>query len=468
MRFGCIVVILLLCSSVVYGGWTIYKKKFTPPGWITEEIGRGEIQQRVSATGCLAALETVDVGCQISGIVASISVDFNSQVTAGQLIAVIDPSLYEVQVHQAKASLANASAAIRNFSSQVETLSATLLSAQSDLRAGDSNVKKAEISLADAERTFRRSSEMYAKRLISVSDLDVARTAKQSLEVNLEALKANVDSGKAKIDSIRAQIESARAQHDGAKAQCDIQKAILEGAEINLNRTRIFSPIDGIVISRAVDAGQTVAASLQAPKLFTIARDLRKMRIEAAVDEADIGKVAEGQMVTFTVDSFKGRTFTGKVGQVRLAPVTSKNVVTYSTMIDVENNDLMLKPGMTANVEILVDTRSHALRVPTHAFFFRPPSHAVVQETGALDEGSGTTRLYVVGTNAALLPLDVVTGISNNKFTELLGNSLKEGQEVVVGEKKSGIVYAPKGKTGETDSKTESEKGESAGKPSAK
>ncbi|MFZ2961432.1 MAG: efflux RND transporter periplasmic adaptor subunit [Candidatus Ozemobacteraceae bacterium] len=457
MKFVCAVLILLLSASAVYGGWGYYKKKYGPQGWVTEQIDRGDIQQKVSATGSLAALETVDVGCQISGIVSSISVDFNSLVKAGQLIAVIDPSVYEAQVHQAKANLENADATVRIYSSQLDNLNAMLLSAQSDLRASESNVKKSELALEDASRNYGRVSELHSKKLVSISDLDSASTANQSQKVGLEGSKATVDSARTKIDSIRAQIQSARAQFDGAQAQVKLQQAMLEIAEINLSRTKIFSPINGIVISRAVDAGQTVAASLQAPKLFSIANDLRKMRIETAVDEADIGKVKEGQPVTFTVDAFKGRTFEGKVGQVRLAPVTSKNVVTYSTMVDVENNDLMLKPGMTANVEILVETRSNVLRVPTHAFYFRPSSTANIQETKNTDEGSGTLRLYVIGSNSSLLPVDVMTGILNNQFSELLGDSLKEGHEVVVAEKKAGMIYPTRGKKVEKEPGKESE-----------
>ena len=282
----------------------------------TAPVTRGNLRATVTATGTLNAVTTVLVGTQVSGTVKQIYADFNSSVKKGQLIAEIDPATFQAQVEQQRANL----------------------------MASKANVAKAKTALADAERTMQRNKELFAKNFIARSDLDTAET--------------NYDSSRAQVNVNEAQV-----------AQTE---AALKTAEINLHYTKIVSPVDGIVVSRNVDVGQTVAASFQTPTLFTIAQDLTKMQVDTSVDEADIGKVALGQDVEFSVDAYPDRTFKGTVSQIRIAPITVQNVVTYDVVVKVDNDELKLKPGMTANVSIIVASKSGVLKIPNAALRFRP------------------------------------------------------------------------------------------------
>jgi len=464
MKYGCIALVVLLLLAGVGGGWYYLRSTHPPPDWDEEEVDLGEIRQVVSATGSLSALTTVTVGCQISGILASISVDFNDQVKAGQLIAQIDPSTFEAQVQQSTANLENARASEKNIQAQIENLKASLIMAKADQNVAEANLKKAQVQVADAERQLRRTSELFSRKLVSQSDLEAAQTALDSAKAAMDAVAAQVEGTKAKQFSILAQIEASKAQLEGAGFLVKQNQAQLNIAKINLERTKIYSPIDGVVISRAVDVGQTVAANFQAPTLFTIANDLRKMQINTAVDEADIGKVFPGQAVSFSVDAYRGRLFQGKVGQVRLSPTITQNVVNYSVMVDVQNDDLALKPGMTANVEILVEKKEKVVRIPTRAIFFKPPQKSEwVEKEEKQDKKEGKksaeengnsreteeepdrrrelvpneAKVWIVNPDGRIGPVKIKTGIANNDFTELVEGKLSPGDLVVVGEKKS-------------------------------
>lgn len=438
-----ILIPVVLLSALGAAGYWYYRRSTRFPGFNTEEVDKGEVRQTISATGSLAALTTVEVGCQISGILASISADFNDLVTAGQLIAQIDPSTYEAQVQQAMANLENAHASERNLTAQVTNLQGNLLSVKADAQVQKANIRKAEVALEEAARNLKRNEDLYARKLISASDRDSIKAAADSAEASLQAAKAQCDSSLAKEKSVLAQIESAKAQLEGSAAQIRQMEALLNVSKINLSRTRIYSPIDGVVISRAVDVGQTVAASLQAPTLFTIANDLRKMQINTSVDEADIGKVLLGQVVNFSVDAYRDRTFKGKVGQVRLLPTTTQNVVTYSVMVNVDNDDLSLKPGMTANVEILVDQRENVIRIPTKALFFKPSKELLARLPSPPEPASASksTRIWTVKRPSDLTsfrPIEVKTGLSNTSTVEILDPKIEIGTLVVIGERKLG------------------------------
>lgn len=289
-------------------------------GYRTATVERGDIRVAISATGALRAISTVDVGSQISGLVTEVLADFNDQVRQGQVIARIDPSTYLAQIEQGNAS-ANAA------------------------RAGLAN---AEASLRNAEADYRRKAGLAETQLIAASDLDLARAA---------------------LDQARAQVESAR-------AQIRQQQASTQTSRLNLERTEIRSPVDGVVLTRSVEPGQTVAASLQAPVLFQIAEDLSKMEIELAIDEADIGQVEPGQGVSFTVDAFPDRRFRGEVQQIRLSAANTNNVITYPVVVAVDNAEQVLLPGMTANAEIEVSRRDDVLRVPNAALRYKPADDA--------------------------------------------------------------------------------------------
>ena len=340
---------MILLVILLIGGYLLYPmipKKGANLRYRTLKVDRGEISAMVTATGTINPVVTVMVGSQISGTIKELFADFNSRVREGQVIAQIDSAIFEAQVEQGKASVLNAQA---NF-----------LNAQANLLNAQANLNKAEISVADMKRTFERNKELIDKKVIAQAVFDTAQT--------------NYDIALAQREVAKAQFESARAQVESSKAQVEQAKASLKVAETNLRYTTIRSPVSGTVISRNVDVGQTVAASLQAPTLFTIAKDLTQMQVDTNVSEADIGRIEVGQEATFTVDAYPDRTFRGKVSEIRNAPTTIQNVVTYDVVIEVDNSDLRLKPGMTANVSVMVEHREGVLRIPNSALRFKPES----------------------------------------------------------------------------------------------
>ncbi len=335
----------------------------------TAVIERRDIASYVTAIGTVSAVTTVEVGTQVSGTIKEIYVDYNSAVKKGQMIALIDPTTFEAQVEQAKANLMQAKAALQ----------------------------KAKATLEDAQRNLNRQKMLWDRDLIARSELDAAQT--------------NYDLALAGVSEAEANVYQAQ--------------AALKRAETDLGYTRIYSPVDGIVVSRDVDAGQTVAASFQTPTLFTIAQDLTKMQIETNVDEADIGEVKEGLSVTFTVDAYPDTVFSGTIKQVRIASSVVENVVTYPVIIDVANPDLMLKPGMTANVTIITDKKEDVLAVPSAALRYRPSDYLGNTLRG---------RVIWVLENGKPSPKEVKVGITDGAYVEILQGDLSEGQLVVIGE----------------------------------
>ena len=344
------VLALVALAAAAAAAWYWYARSATAPEtrYRLAKVERGPLQAVVVASGTLNAVTTVQVGSQISGQIQEIYADFNTPVKKGQVIARIDPATFQLRVIQARADLDAARSAVSV--------------AQSALAAQRAERGRIAVNLADAERDYNRKKALVEKNFIAPAELDKARTL---LEATREQLRA-----------VEAQIRVAEAQVESAQAAVKQREALLRQAEVDLERTVIRAPVDGTVILRNVDAGQTVAASLQAPVLFTIARDLRDMQVEAAIDEADVGRLRVGQPATFTVDAFPGRTYTGAIAQIRKAPQTVQNVVSYTVVISAANPDLSLLPGMTANVRVVVDSRESALKVPNAALRFRPPGAA--------------------------------------------------------------------------------------------
>ncbi len=355
-RFWLIVTILIAVTALSYVYF--FRGKESAVQYRAVKVERGSLSTYVNANGTLNPVITVLVGSQVSGTIEKLYADFNSIVKKDQLIAQIDPAISQAQVSQAKAKVENAKAAFL-------TGQADILTARSNVEASKANVLKARVALEDARRNLNRSLELFSRNLIAASDRDSAQTAYDSAAAQLEAAQAQQNATDAQLESAKARLESARAQIKQAEAE-------LELAQVNLDHTRITAPVNGIVISRNVDVGQTVAASLQAPTLFTIAQDLTEMQVETNVSEADIGRVAVGQETTFTVDAYPQIIFKGKVTEIRNAPLTIQNVVTYNVVIKVKNPELKLKPGMTANASILVAHKDHVLKIPNAALRFRP------------------------------------------------------------------------------------------------
>ena len=347
----------------------LLKNNSDEPKFRTEKIMRGDVTASVTASGTVNPVTTVLVGTQVSGTVKNIYADFNSPVKKGQLIAQIDPANFEAQVEQARANLMSAKA----------------------------NLEKAEAALLDAKRLKERNSKLFAENLVSESALNTSET----------------------------NYETANAQVNISKAQIYQAEAAFKIAETNLGYTKISSPVDGVVISRNVDIGQTVAASFQTPTLFTIAQDLAKTQIDANVDEADIGKIKTEQAVEFTVDAYPDIMFKGIVSQVRNAPVTIQNVVTYDVVIKVDNPELKLKPGMTANVSIILSTGTNILKVSNAALRFSP---ADKDKNMVQQKGPGVWILK----NKKPERIPVSLGISDGNFSEIVSGEIQEGQEVIV------------------------------------
>ena len=375
-----------LILILALGGFFLFKNKTNGVKFRTEKVTKGDIRASVTATGTMSAVTTVLVGTQVSGTIKQLFVDYNSIVRKGQPLAQIDPAVFQAQVEQARANLQSAAA----------------------------NVEKSEAAMLDAQRTMERNRTLFARNFIARSDLDTSET--------------NYQSAKAQVNVSRAQVEQSR--------------ATLQLARTNLQYTRILSPVDGMVISRNVDVGQTVAASFQTPTLFNIAQDLTQMQIDTNIDEADIGKIVVGQPVQFSVDAYPDSVFNGKVSEIRNAPTTVSNVVTYVVVIKVDNPEFKLKPGMTANVTIITDQKQGVLKIPNAALRFKWTEEKAEEkgkvgaapkkpEVGKDVSGRRTQGLWILEKDKPKR-VTVSLGISDGSYTEIAGGDLNEGDAAIV------------------------------------
>ncbi|HUG38698.1 MAG TPA: efflux RND transporter periplasmic adaptor subunit [Candidatus Limnocylindrales bacterium] len=367
------VLLILVIAGGLTGAYLYTQSGGSAPRFRTQPATRGPLTSTVAATGNLNAVVTVLVGSQVSGQIKELFADFNSQVRRNQLIARIDPSTFEAKVTQARSEVEAAEAGVLNQRAQVERSRAEVDNAQAALASAKAQTAKSMVALVDSKRDLDRKTDLFTKGLIARSDLDSAQALHDSAAAQIESSRAQEQALASGIKSAEAQLRVTEAQQKSSEATVRQKRAALQQAQVDLDYTNIRAPVDGVVVSRNVDTGQTVAASLSAPTLFTIAQDLTKMQIDTYVDEADIGRIREGQPVTFTVDSFPTETFPGRVVQIRKAPKTLQNVVTYNVVVGVENPEQKLLPGMTANIRVVVDSRPDVLKVPNMALRFRPP-----------------------------------------------------------------------------------------------
>lgn len=374
LRYLIAAAIVLAAAAGVYRLWT---RGHAEPenGYITDAVTRGPVTATVTATGTVNPVTTVQVGTYVSGPIIAIDVDFNSPVRKGQRVAKIDPAPFQVKVQSAEANLANARA----------------------------QVVKSRADLALKKLTLERTGELRQRDLIAQNDLDTARS--------------NHDQAVAQIALDEASVKQAQSS--------------LDEARINLNYTDITSPVDGVVVSRSVDVGQTVAASFQTPTLFQIAQDLTKMQVNASVSESDIGAVRDGQRALFSVDAFPGRDFHGVVTQVRNAPVTVQNVVTYDVVIAVDNPDLSLKPGMTATVTVVNGERDEVTRVPLRALSFAP-DEGKTAGPGRTPRAAAEPAVWRLTANGSLERIPVETGLRDDQFAEVTGGAVQVGDELAI------------------------------------
>jgi HlyD family secretion protein len=411
-----VIVILILVGGFFLYQWT--GQKGSNQKFRFAKVERGEVDLVVTATGTINPVINVLVGSQVSGTVKDLYADFNSQVKEGQVIAQIDPAIFQAQVDQAKANV------LMN--------QANLLNAKANLENAKANLVKADVAVLDAKRTLDRNLPLVEKKVIAQATMDTAQTS--------------YDTAVAQKDVAKAQVESAMSQVESSKAQVEQTKAALNLAETNLRYATIRSPVNGTVISRNVDVGQTVAASLQAPTLFTIAKDLTKMQVDTNVSEADVGRITVGQDATFTVDAYPGRIFRGKVSEIRNAPIIVQNVVTYDVVIQVDNQDLKLKPGMTANVSVMIAHREGVLKIPNAALRFQPafaktesgkvsPPQKVGDQVKSSQGDQGRPgRIWILSKEGKETPVSIVLGITDGTFSEVMSGDLRESEEVIVEE----------------------------------
>lgn len=388
-------IIGVLAVGLAIGGYVVFNgERKAPVRYRSAPVERGPVISLVTATGTINPVVSVQVGTQVSGMVKSLHADFNSVVKAGDIVAVIDPEPFRAKRDQAA----------------------------SNLEMSKANVARVQTDLAQRKRELERVKSLVAQQFVSQNDVDVAAT----------------------------NFQSAEAQMNVARAQVKQAEAVLNAAELDLKYTVIRSPVNGIVVARNVEVGQTIAASFATPNLFLIALDLTKMQVDTNVSESDIGGITEGKETTFTVDAYPGHQFAGMIRQVRLAPINVQNVVTYNVVVSVDNEDLRLKPGMTANVSIVVAQRDDVLKVPNAALRFTPPSAGQGdrsmpggkparekggEQTAAAGRGIGapSRTVWKQGLSGELEPIRVQTGISDGLATEIVSQELSEGTPVIVG-----------------------------------
>jgi HlyD family secretion protein len=498
-------------AIVVLAGLYFWGGDSATAQYLTARVDRGNLRNTVTATGALQAVTTVQVGSQASGTIAALYADFNSVVKKGQVVAQLDPAQAKAQVdqaranlQQARASLAQSQAAVTSSRAGISDAQAKSLAARSTVQNNQAGVSAAEANVAvlkaqqdDALSLLKQQESLLKAGVIAQRDYDVAMTTYKTAEARYNqaiaqlnqsklseqsSASAGIAQSKAAVEQSQAQLQQAQAQVQQNAAQVQQAQAALSLAEVNLSHTTITSPIDGVVVSRDVNVGQTVAASLSAPTLFTIANDLTQMQVIANIDQADIGLVEQAKSVRFSVDAFPGKEFDGKIQEMRLNPVNVQNVVTYNVVINVENPEQMLKPGMTANLTITIDERNNVLKVPNSALRFRPQD-GERQRTGAgagnsaagqgQGQGQGRRRdrqqqsgdnasgngsgdnsnfapasapvlpgqtrvVWVLGQDGKPQARRIKVGLSDGAATEVVEGNLNEGDMVITGQTVTG------------------------------
>jgi len=416
---GAVVLVLLL------GGIFYYRSRSSAPKYISAAVKRGDIHASFQATGTINPLTTVPVGSYVSGTVLYIFADFNTRVQSGQVLAQLDPAIYEAQVTTARGNLQNAKA--------------NLVTLQANVGVDQANLAKTQANVKYQQATAKRSQDLFASGIVS-SDAN-------------ELTQSTLGQAVADVNSAAAALEQARAQLAQASSQVVSMEGALRQAETNLKYTTIVSPIDGTVVARSIDVGQSVAASLQAPNVFTIAQDLKRMQVYAKTDESDTGSIQIGTVVSFQVDAFPTEQFHGRVSAVRLNAYSVQNVVTYDTIIDFENPDEKLRPGETAYVTIPTGNATNVILIPNTALTFTPDmsraqlqvlyKHYNISREASTTHLGGWQVVWKLGPDKKPLPLAVQCGITDFNNTQLLKGDLHEGDVLITGQQ--GGSTAPSG-----------------------
>jgi HlyD family secretion protein len=465
-------VLVVILAIVAFSG---RNQRTTNTQYFTSPVETGPLRNVVNATGVVQTVVTVQVGSQVSGQVDELYADFNSVVRRGQLLAKLDPRNFQAQVENAQASVAGARARVRSAEADQRTQAANLQSAKANLEA-------ARVTRDNTAILFQRSSELNKSGVASRNDYDNAKA-------NAESSEAKFVQGQAAVAQVEAQSNASAAQLEQSRAQLQQAEADLARANLNLEYCSIYSPVDGVVISRNIDVGQTIAASLQSPTLFTIANNLTQMQVNANIDEADIGNISDEADVRFTVDAYPNESFRGRISEIRLNPQTVQNVVTYSVILSIANPEMKLKPGMTANITITVDQRNNALKVPNASLRYTPPGvqrpdagllpAPVTSETETAETAEPAAQrrpavpvqlapgqkwnpaqkikfaapkrlvqrpasVFVLNAQQKAELKKVLLGITDGSATEIISGEIKEGDAVIIGDSTQGT---PTGQT---------------------
>jgi HlyD family secretion protein len=435
MRFAAMAIVLIMLAGGL--GYAYSRQGSSPEGFLTAPVERGSISTVVKASGTVEAVVSVDVSSQLSGRIAEVFVNFNDAVTAGQPIAQIDQEIFAARVNEANAALRVARAAARVEKAALERATVAVTNARTARKLAESQSAANQARQDEAERDFRRKLELARTGSGTERDLSQARAAREAGAADLRASLEQIQMKEEAIAISQAEKDMAEANLENAQAVVEQKQAALDQTRLDLERTVLRAPIDGIIIKRDVNPGQTVAVSLEAKTLFKIANDLREMEVHGKIDEADVGQLKPGQATRFTVDAYPDRTFSGRVLQIRKAPEVVQNVVTYTTIVSAPNPDLLLLPGMTAQLRIVVTDSGDTLKIPGQALRFRPTGAppASGRHHGA-DQGASSGKsatVWVVGGDARPIPVAVRLGASDDNSAALLEGALHEGQQVIVG-----------------------------------
>ena len=428
--------LILLLGAFTAATLLIWHRASEPsaPKFQTASVDRGRIDLTVSATGTCNPVVDVLVGSQVSGNIKALYADFNTKVKQGQLVALIDPAPFKAAVKQAQASWSAAKAAVVTAQANLAKAQADVATALANVANQKANLEKTRSAVGLAKLAYDRETALLKDGIVAQQDADTAKANYDQAVASVNAAQASVDAAQAAADSSTKQAEAERTQVDQAHAVVRQDSAVLAQVQLNLDHTRIVAPVDGTVIARNMDVGQTVAASFQAPTIFSIAQDLTKMQVDTNVAESDVGHLTVGQPATFTVDAYPTTMFHGTVAQIRKAPINVQNVITYDAVVQFDNTDLKLFPGMTANVTILVQRKDNILRLPNAALRVRAPASSLAKpEVGRQNLPPTEAIVYVPAPGSELRAVPITTGISDGNYTEVVDGGIREGQQVVVG-----------------------------------
>jgi HlyD family secretion protein len=444
-RTKIVMVVLVVAAIIAIVALALWRERSVGEQFVTAAVERGSIRHTVTATGTLQAVTTVQVGSQVSGTIAALYADYNSRVSKGQIIAHLNPSIFQAQVDSGRANLEAARASLADAQARKLIAQSNVENLRAGISSAAANVAAFKAQSDDALNALRRQERLAAGQVIPQRELEAAQASYQAAEARYQQATAQLNQARTLEQSAaRAGLAQADAQIKQAQAQVQQTEAALRQAEENLRNATIYSPIDGVVVSRNVDVGQTIAASFQAPTLFTIANDLTHMQVIANVDQADIGVINQSNRLSFTVDAFEDQTFTGKISQIRLNPQTVQNVVTYNVVIDVDNPEQKLMPGMTANLIVTTAERANVLKIPNAATRFilqgapleKPKAGEVESATaGAASAGGRTRTVWVLGGDNKPQTRSIRVGITDGINTEVIEGELREGEQVIISQR---------------------------------